>query len=277
MSNEINYHFFPATLNNYTTKSFKDLQDEMDEFGYIYWKISNAQGKYAHKVKKNDICYFYYSGLPDQSSRILFRGIVEESDYENKTNAKNKKLYIKIKLYCISLENKETFSLKNLREKYGIVAKKGQIGYRTLDANTKLVKDLENNKSRKPIKSAVDYFNDYCFCEFKGHDQVRKNHNTFIEMNGCYYIERHHLVERNLIKKYSNRYKDIDKLIENEQNIFSLCPNCHMEIHHGTKERRQEKIKYLYKKHQRFFDENFKQLKGNQKTIDWLYEIYKCQ
>ena len=87
-----------------------------------------------------------------------------------------------------------------------------------------------------PILTFVQDFGDnYCMCEF--------GCKTFIEENGFHYIENHHLVEKNLIEKNKN-IKDIDKLINDKNNLFKLCPMCHRKIHHANT--KQKKTDGLY-------------------------------
>ena len=283
------YHFLPASLvGYYLENSFKKLLDENQQYDGVYWHISGKNGKRKHKILPGDICYIYYSNLPDLSSRILFVADVVESDYdkiESKKSicpeAKDGILYAKLKLKSVSLEDLEKFSLENLRDKYKLINPKGQIGYYHVyeDKHKKLIEDIEkstNIDGTHTLKFVTQYFdNNYCICFFKDIDKTRK-HETFVEANGFYYIERHHLVEQNLIKKYKH-IKDLETIIKDDRNVFKLCPNCHNEIHHGTIERRREKVKTLYNSNKKFFDNNFNELKGKYSTLDWLYEIYDCQ
>ena len=67
------YHFLPASLvGYYLENSFKKLLDENQQYDGVYWHISGKNGKRKHKILPGDICYIYYSNLPDLSSRILF-------------------------------------------------------------------------------------------------------------------------------------------------------------------------------------------------------------
>ena len=283
------YHFLPASLVGYYSKnSFKELLDESQKYdGYVYWHISGNDGKRKHKILPGDICYIYYSKLPDLSSRILFVANVLESDYGNNESrksicpeARDGVLYAKLKLKSVSLEDSEKFSLDNLRGKYKLINPKGQIGYYHVceDKHKKLIEDIEksiNTDGTHGLKNVTDYFdNNYCLCFFKSVDKTRK-HDTFVEANGFYYIERHHLVEQNLLRKY-HHIKGLETVINDNRNVFKLCPNCHKEIHHGTKVKRREKVKALYESNKKFFDDNFKELKGQSNTIDWLYGIYNC-
>lgn len=285
------YHLLKGILKRYNNRSFSDLLKEQQKYdGYIFWSIGTKKKK--HAVEKGDICYIYYSDLPDGSSRILFRGKVEDSDYPLKENkpsicpdAENGMLYMKIKLKSVSLEDKDKFASSKLEkgQKYNLLSK-GQTDYYIVDeiVNKQLIDDIEEltNKGHKGsnLGTVTTHFNNnYCSCEFKGIDKSR-DHNTFVEENGHHFYNEHHLVTKGLIQNYNKTIKDPDKIINvnEKRNLFKLCPNCHMEIHHGKKEIRKEKIKFLYEIDAEFYDNNFNELKNGKKTLDWLYELYKC-
>lgn len=268
---EIKYHFLTASTSYYSGNNFNDLlKEEADNEGYIYWHIGN------HKIYVNDVCYIYYSNLPDGSSRILFVGKVIESDINNDgksicPDAEIGQKYIKIKLKSVSLEDNEKFNLYNLRKKYNLISDKGQFSYLHIDnkKHKKLIDDLDKaSESSHFLRYVHEYFDDnYCMCEF--------GCKTFIEENGFHYIENHHLVEKNLIEKNKN-IKDIDKLINDKNNLFKLCPMCHRKIHHAKVDERKEMINILYNKNKKYFDTAYNAIKGNKNTLKWLYEIYKC-
>lgn len=266
------YHFFTASTAYYESNSFDELLKEEEKYKCIYWNI----GK--HHVNKGDICYFYYSNLPDESSRILFYGEVDDTDYLGLMIDKPKECkdnnYIKIRLKCLPLEDKKSFSLNNLRYKYKLVPEKGQFSYLHVyennDNHKRLIDDINllmvNNK--KTINSANNYFkNNYCHCFF--------GHNTFIEENGFWFINIHHLVQRSLLNK-NLKTKGLDLLIEDGRNKYGLCPMCHAKIHHAKKEEKRKLIKVLYEKNKSFFDDNFNELKNGKTTLEWLYGLYKC-
>ena len=268
------YHFFTASISYYSGNNFNDLiEEEKNHDGYIHWYI----GK--HHVKIGDTCFIYYSNLPDYSSRILFVGVVEDTDYGKNSEisifdkAKPKEKYAKFKLKRVALEDNKVFNLERLRKHYHLLNEKGQFSYMHIypDQHKQLIEDVESKlkNTKKDLEYVNRYFNEkYCMCEFGCKDH-------FIEENGFYYIERHHLVERNLINK--NKHIDnIDKLINDERNIYNLCPNCHMKIHHIRIEERKPMIEKLYLLNKSFYDDNFKELKKGKSSLDWLYEIYKC-
>lgn len=228
------------------------------------------------QIYTNDICYIYYSNLPDGSSRILFRGLVLDSDlnHDNKVSicpdgVENDK-YVKLKIKSVSLENNEIFNLHNLRDKYNLISK-GQFSYLHIDniKHKKLINDVEkyiNNCHH--LKYVHEYFeNNYCICEF--------GCKTFVEENGFHYIEKHHLVEKNLINKYID-IDNIDELINNKNNLFNLCPMCHKKIHHAKKDVRKKMVEFLYNKNKKYFDNSFNKIYGEKDVLTWLFGIYKC-
>ena len=269
---KIKYHFLTASTNHYADNSFKELLEEEEKYqGFIYWHIGN------HKINIGDICYIYYSNLPDDSSRILFWSKVIDSDL-NQTHIKsicpdadNDKKYVKLKIKSVSLEDNEKFNLDNLRNKYNLISN-GQFSYLHIDKikHKELLIDLNNvSNNGHHLKYVHEYFDEnYCICEF--------GCKTFIEENGFHYMEKHHLVEKNLIKKYKN-IENITEIINNKNNLFKLCPMCHMKIHHAKKEERMKMIEFLYNKNKEYFDSKYNKIKGNKNTLIWLYEIYNCK
>lgn len=272
--NEVRYHFLTASTSYYNNNSFDELLKESEKYNnYIYWHI----GK--HKIYRDDVCYIYYSNLPDGSSRILFFGEVVDSDLNYNysksicPDAKNDEKYAKLNIKSISFEDNQQFNLDNLRNKYDLISQKGQFSYLKVDQNKhkNLINDIDDSikeGTHKLKKVHEDFEKNYCICEF--------GCKTFVEENGFHYMERHHLVERNLISKYQE-IENIEKIINNKNNLFNLCPLCHKKIHHAKKEERMKMIEFLYNKNKKYFDNEYNQIKGNKNTIDWLYEIYKCK
>ncbi|OFX39078.1 MAG: hypothetical protein A2X08_03780 [Bacteroidetes bacterium GWA2_32_17] len=94
-------------------------------------------------------------------------------------------------------------------------------------------------------------------------------HKTFITKQKIPYMEGHHLIpctvtnSEYFMKKYN---KNIDCI----ENIVSICPNCHREIHYGEWKSKSEKIKLLFRKQQ----DKLKQI-GILITEDELLKLYK--
>jgi len=89
--------------------------------------------------------------------------------------------------------------------------------------------------------------------------QIDNSHLTFYS-NENNYVEGHHIVPMYQQKNYSFKIDDIN-------NIVSLCPNCHKEIHHA--DNKQNILKKLYNLHQ-----NFMQI--NNINLNDLYKMYSC-
>ena len=92
--------------------------------------------------------------------------------------------------------------------------------------------------------------------------EINNNHNTFIrKSDGTPYMEPHHLIPIAYQDNFENS-------LDVEENIVSLCSNCHNEIHYGKN--RMELIEYLYNKRKDFLKE-----KGIYITLEKLKEYYK--
>ena len=77
------------------------------------------------------------------------------------------------------------------------------------------------------------------------------------------YMEPHHLIPMSLTD-----YFNVD--LDREQNIFSLCSNCHNRIHYGTK----EDVKILITKLFSSREDDICSILGKKITIDELCRIY---
>ena len=266
------YHILKANMLNYEDEGFKRLYAEEKAYGHIFWYIGKDK---VYHINKDDICYIYYINLPDSSNRILFEGKVINSDYGNNGKSIFKdalpgEKYIEMELRYVALEDKNKYSKEELEGIFKVTNINKRTSHINIDKehNESLIANLDHEDKRwKTLRTVTSYFDEFNKCEF--------GCKTFEKENGFYYIERHHLVERNLIDK-NTKINNITKLIDNPSNLFNLCPMCHMKIHHGKKEVRREMVKTLYNKKKSFFDNQYKALRGDKKTLDWLYEIYKC-
>jgi hypothetical protein len=75
------------------------------------------------------------------------------------------------------------------------------------------------------------------------------SHKTFITRNKLPYMEGHHLIPCTVM---NSEYfmKRFNKNIDCFENIVSVCPNCHREIHYGEWNSKSEKIRILFRKQQ---------------------------
>lgn len=70
--------------------------------------------------------------------------------------------------------------------------------------------------------------------------QINKTHHSFLSSSGKPYMEKHHLISMKYYEEYENDLDDIN-------NIVSLCPNCHRQIHLGEKTDITKMLKILWK------------------------------
>ena len=89
--------------------------------------------------------------------------------------------------------------------------------------------------------------------------QINNNHHTFLS-NSNNYIEGHHIIPIFQQKNYSFKVDDV-------QNIISLCPNCHREIH--SADNKQTILKKLYLLNQDY-------MQKNHVALHELYKMYAC-
>jgi hypothetical protein len=94
--------------------------------------------------------------------------------------------------------------------------------------------------------------------------EVDANHPSFPRRNSSErYMEPHHLVPMSMTEFYNVS-------LDREQNIFSLCSNCHNQIHYGTKEDVRELISKLFSPRK----DEIGLILGRTVTLEDLYEIY---
>jgi len=88
---------------------------------------------------------------------------------------------------------------------------------------------------------------------------IDNQHNTFIS-KGVNYVEGHHVIPMFQQKNYNFKLDDVD-------NIVSLCPNCHREIHSAD-----DKMQILNKLYQL----NISFMQSNNIGLNDLYKMYQC-
>jgi len=89
--------------------------------------------------------------------------------------------------------------------------------------------------------------------------QVNNSHITFLS-NENNYVEGHHIIPMYQQKNYSFKMDDLN-------NITSLCPNCHREIH--SADNKQTILQKLYNLNQNYMQKNSINLSD-------LYKMYAC-
>lgn len=96
--------------------------------------------------------------------------------------------------------------------------------------------------------------------------EINPEHISFLRRNGVtLYMEPHHLIPMGLTGYFGVN-------LDREQNIFSLCSNCHNQIHYGTKNDVRELVSKLFLSR----EQEICSILGRTITLEELYQIYKC-
>ncbi len=264
-------------LNSYKEKDFNKCKF------YILNQLDNT--KYPNKATKDIKLQLF-------PFRILFKLLLENNDkgidssfikeqLVNIAKIDNLNLYIENKnLYDIpKYESYEKFNTWVINSLVNIeILKKASNKYFIVDDLfeniSNLYKDLEfkdffftddilsceiNNKTAKQRYKR----NSKLITQAKRRDdficQINHEHITFIS-NETNYVEGHHIIPMFQQKNYEFNLDDVD-------NIISLCPNCHREIH--SADDKNKIINALYKLNQKY-------IKSNNICINDLYKMYMC-
>ena len=129
-----------------------------------------------------------------------------------------------------------------------------------IDSNYKRTKRGSSYMRSAAIsKRALDRANNLC--------EIDPSHKSFIRKNtNKLYMEPHHLIPMKLTDYYG-------VVLDREQNIFSLCSNCHNQIHYGKDEDIRSLLNILYKARK----EEINSIIGKDISIEELYEIYNVK
>ena len=277
----VGVHFVPA---DYLTYDFVSLQDELAQNrDTILWYTGTKGGMRAHRFNVGDVCFFYYSNLPDGTSRILLKGVVTESDTDMACISEDRFSYdadtkgFRVgNLRAVALQRPEKFSQYILETSYfGSKEKPKQInqtqrylnqpGYRTL------LEDLLADDDHTTLKGVIKYFDDYLKCFFSGKDHSK--HTTFIMAKGVPYTESHHFVK----KSYLEQHADMRWLINAPKNLIRLCPTCHAKLHHGKAEDVIRQLDLIYQENRAWYDEKlmpYARRDGFSSVMPWIFDIY---
>ncbi len=94
--------------------------------------------------------------------------------------------------------------------------------------------------------------------------EVDSTHTSFLRRNSPYmYMEPHHLVPMSMTDQFKVS-------LDREQNIFSLCSNCHNQIHYGTKKDVRQLITRLFLSRQ----QEICAILNKNITLEEIYQIY---
>lgn len=277
---QINYHFVPA---DYKVYDFKKLLDETkNNQGTIIWRNGSEGGKRAHQINVGDICYFYYSNLPDGTSRILLKGVVKDSDTDPSKIGENRLSYEGVRrgfwignIEAVALYDSEKFNERILKEKYFSIPGYGprgiNQGLRYLHNYPELLEDLLKNDEHTKLQGVIKYFEEHLKCYFSGKDGQK--HATFIMAKGVPYAESHHFVK----KSYLDKYDDMGWLVSEPNNLIRLCPTCHAQLHHGKVEDVVQRLNMIYEGNKEWYDENliaYARRDNFDDVLSWIYAIY---
>ncbi|RKJ73034.1 hypothetical protein D7X33_20925 [Butyricicoccus sp. 1XD8-22] len=95
--------------------------------------------------------------------------------------------------------------------------------------------------------------------------EINTTHTSFLRKNSSHlYMEPHHLIPMSMTDYFGVS-------LDREQNIFSLCSNCHNQIHYGTKEDVQRLISELFLSR----EQEICSILGRHITLEEIYQIYK--
>jgi len=95
--------------------------------------------------------------------------------------------------------------------------------------------------------------------------EVDAAHASFLRRNAPHlYMEPHHLIPMSMTDYFGVS-------LDREQNIFSLCSNCHNQIHYGTKEDVRRLLSKLFFSR----EQEICSILGRNITIEEIYQIYK--
>ena len=95
--------------------------------------------------------------------------------------------------------------------------------------------------------------------------EIDRTHRSFLRRYGnILYMEPHHLIPMSLTDYFGVN-------LDREQNIFSLCSNCHNQIHYGTR----EDVRRLVSKLFLLRECEICSILGKSITLDELFQIYR--
>ncbi len=285
----VRYFLIPANYISFDFNKLFDLEtaDNSGVPGRVLWSLNHNDAK----MDVGDICYLYYSNLPDRTSRIILRGIISASDSYKKEGD----IFLEPGQKCIELEQLETINWKNKGKvtftyedlkKYGVnitrnkrELKDGRSGDR--DLRIALEDYYQQDKDKLGLKELRDDIVKKLQCAFDDNakDRSKANiHSSFVQANGLRYFETHHFIQQNIYRNNQND-PDLYDAVYDEKNLIYLCPTCHRKIHYGKKSEIRSMIKKLYDKNAGFYDEKFRPYAyndGMNSVLDWIYSMYKA-
>lgn len=285
---ERNYFIFPA---NYMNFNFEKLFEEAcDNNGNVLWGMKPKDPK---DINIDDVCYIYYSNLPDGTARIMLRGTIANKNVKDTDGVQ---CYAIKELESINWDNSKNphFTREVLRD-YGIKMnlnkrrlKDGRIAEGKTVGDEDLRKKLEDcfykGIGRLKLKDLENELNKKLHCALFKSSINNSQHITFKAKNGLPYLELHHFIHRSQGTNAKDKngtpkgHPEIIQEIDDPRNIIRLCSNCHNQIHYGQLDAKRKMIEKIYNMNtnKKFFDNVYNKIinKEYQTTLDWLYAIY---
>ena len=159
---QANHHFIPADFNSF---DFRDLLDEYEQNGEtILWHTGTKDGKRAHKFTVGDMCYFYYSNLPDGTSRIILKGVVTEANAVHRSNDETRGFRVG-NISSVALKQPQKFDRTKLEKFYfGSTDKPKRVNqtqrYLCQESYRVLLEDLLADDDHATLAEVLQYFGD---------------------------------------------------------------------------------------------------------------------
>lgn len=113
-----------------------------------------------------------------------------------------------------------------------------------------------------------------CFFSGKLND---RSHKTFRKKDGNDYFEGHHFIPQAKRNKVDG---DLSSVVDDPENLITLCSNCHNQLHYGEPEKISEMIDMLWRDetiHNMLVKHNFQEIikaKSEEDALKWVKEAY---
>jgi len=225
----------------------------------ILFKLLLDESNLDIEFIKNELVYIY-----DYDNFIEYKKTSKLNSINNSTSIKYKEQYDKFYTWVIN----SLVDLKILKnDNKNISLHEDSLNhiemlYKHIDYNNMFFNDttceVNQDIAKKRIKRDASLI-----IKAKQRDKfictIDKTHKTFIS-KGENYVEGHHILPMFQQKNYTIK---LDTL----ENIASLCPNCHREIH--SADNKTEILKKLY-------NINNKYMQANNINLNDLYKMYSC-
>lgn len=280
---------------NYEEYPLNRLLAEEEKNGYVFFATK------GQVFKVGDDCYFMYKNLPDGTSRVILRGTVCETDYgksetdeyicdtypsEFRTKKHSRYPGMLINEYrLVALEDKERFSDKKIKEKYGFdtfVRQTHRYFWKDYDLLHESLEGCVSRKYKDTLKKVNKYFSPYIKCAFEDYkfpiensmERKKRQHISFTSGHSFMaFSHEHHLIQDKILEK-SGCPK---KLRNHPNNLIRLCPVCHSQIHNGTKDIVLEMFDYLYCLRKNWYEETYglyAKKNGYNTVREWMHTYY---